>query len=121
MLLGHAVVEAQTSDSYTVFYLTSPNEASTYESDFGNTMSDELRKLRARDIPVRRANNETDWNKLPLFEKYQFFTPGKRISPWEQKTLTPEKGHLLTITQVSSTASWSPFSFCLSSTLVSAP
>ena len=33
-------------------------------------------------IPVRRAKNNSDFDKLPLFEKYQFFTPGKLERVW---------------------------------------
>lgn len=64
------------SKSYSVLYVTSPSESATYEADFSNSVSDELRKLRAREIPVRRAQNDTEKDTRPLFEKYQFFTPG---------------------------------------------
>jgi hypothetical protein len=64
----------QSADSYTFIYLSSPSEP-IYEADFGEPLHVEL-KRRAVSMPVRRAKNETDWNNLPLFEKYQFFTPG---------------------------------------------
>ncbi|KAH7362496.1 BIG/ATPase V1 complex, subunit S1 [Plectosphaerella cucumerina] len=75
-LLRGAIEEAQSSKSYSVLYLTSPGESATYEADFGNSMSDELKRLRARVVPGRRAENGTEKDTRPLFEKYQFFTPG---------------------------------------------
>ncbi|KAH6686676.1 BIG/ATPase V1 complex, subunit S1 [Plectosphaerella plurivora] len=75
-ILGEAIEEAKSSKSYSVLYLTSPGISATYEADFGNSMSDELKRLRAREVPVRRAENGTEKDTRPLFEKYQFFTPG---------------------------------------------
>ncbi|KAM0335720.1 hypothetical protein ACHAQA_000770 [Verticillium albo-atrum] len=63
-------------DSYTVIYLTSPSEQTTYEADFNEPLHEDLKRLRARVAPSPRADNNTAWEKLPLFEKYQFFTPG---------------------------------------------
>jgi hypothetical protein len=42
-------------------------------------MSDELKRLRARVVPGRRAENGTEKDTRPLFEKYQFFTPGSSL------------------------------------------
>ena len=69
MLRGH---------SYTLILLGAPTtaaEPTVYEAEFEETvMMDLKRSVQGR--PSRRADNETEWNKLPLFEKYQFFTPG---------------------------------------------
>ncbi|WYZ38929.1 hypothetical protein EsH8_III_000843 [Colletotrichum jinshuiense] len=65
----------QASDSYTVIYLASPSEP-TYQAEFMEPLHAELKRHEASLQHVRRAKNDTDWNKLPLFEKYVFFTPG---------------------------------------------
>ncbi|KAK0392193.1 hypothetical protein NLU13_1691 [Sarocladium strictum] len=60
-----------------IFFGTPANaaERTVYEPEFEEAvMMDLKRSVQAK--PSRRADNGTDWNKLPLFEKYQFFTPG---------------------------------------------
>ena len=59
----------------TVIFAGTSNEPS-YEPEFEEPVHMEL-KRDMQGQPLRRDNNETDWEKLPLFEKYQFFTPGK--------------------------------------------
>ena len=69
---------------YTVIYLTtplstpiqsSPSEGIVYQSEFQNLEHLDLRReLRIRVPP---ETNATDV--LPLFEKYQFLTPGKPV------------------------------------------
>ncbi|KXH28127.1 ER protein BIG1 [Colletotrichum simmondsii] len=64
------------SDSYTVIYLASPSEP-TYEAEFTTEpLHAELKRHEASLRHVRRADNQTEWSKLPLFEKYVFFSPG---------------------------------------------
>ncbi|KZL82035.1 er protein big1 [Colletotrichum incanum] len=64
------------SDSYTVIYLASPSEP-TYQAEFtGEPLHAELKRHEASLLHARKGKNETDWNKLPLFEKYVFFSPG---------------------------------------------
>jgi hypothetical protein len=60
-----------------VIYLSSPTEP-TYEADFMEPLHLDL-KREARTLNVRKAKNETDFDKLPLFQKYQFFTPGTSL------------------------------------------
>jgi hypothetical protein len=68
------------SDSYTLIFYGVPmhaEEPTVYEPEFEEQVLINL-KRNLEGHPLKRANNETEWNKLPLFEKYQFFTPGKR-------------------------------------------
>lgn len=68
------------SDSYTVIYLASPSEP-TYQAEFtGEPLHAELKRHDASILHARKDKNETEWNKLPLFEKYVFFSPGKYSS-----------------------------------------
>lgn len=62
-------------------------ERTIYEPEFEEAVIMDLKRS-VQGHPSRRADNETDWNKLPLFEKYQFFTPGKLL----QTTVTLDKG-----------------------------
>lgn len=66
--------KAMETDSLTILFLSTPSEP-TYEPDFVGSLHTDLKRS-SRNIPVRRKNDDADWNKLPLFEKYQFFTPG---------------------------------------------
>ena len=53
-----------------------PNEFKAYEPDFGAPVRMDLRRWEeAPEVVAQRKANETD--RRPLFEKYQFFTPGK--------------------------------------------
>ncbi|KAK1968439.1 ER protein BIG1 [Colletotrichum sublineola] len=64
------------SNSYTVIYLASPSEP-TYQAEFaGEPLHAELKRQEASMLHARKDKNETEWNKLPLFEKYVFFSPG---------------------------------------------
>jgi hypothetical protein len=65
---------AATSDSYTILFVSTPAEP-VYEADFSEPLRMDL-KRHVQGSLVRREGNETEWKKLPLFEKYQFFTPG---------------------------------------------
>lgn len=63
------------TNSYTILFMSTPGEPN-YEAEFEDSVQMDFK----RDVQgqtVRRNDNETDWNRLPLFEKYQFFTPGR--------------------------------------------
>lgn len=70
---------------YTVVMFSDPNEFQVYEPEFIESVhKNHLDLRRAVEEPVlagaRRASNTTR-DTRPLFEKYQFFTPGKlRVS-----------------------------------------
>lgn len=64
-------------EDFTVIYLTSPSEQTSYEAEFNEPLHEDLKRLRARVVSAPRADNNTEWEKLGLFDKYQFFTPGR--------------------------------------------
>ncbi|KAI8228469.1 hypothetical protein K4K57_007587 [Colletotrichum sp. SAR 10_99] len=76
-VLGQSLEKLRkTSDSYTVIYLASPSEP-TYQAEFPEEpLHAELKRHEASLLQVRKDKNETKWEKLPLFEKYVFFSPG---------------------------------------------
>lgn len=62
---------------YTVLYFASPHEPPrNYESDYVDSMPMELRRRTDGDV-LERADGADGNSNLPLFAKYQFFTPGK--------------------------------------------
>jgi hypothetical protein len=72
-------------DSFTLIFVGTSDrttEQTVYEPEFEEPLNMELkRNLQAS--PRKPSNNETQWEKLPLFEKYQFFTSGKlAIAAW---------------------------------------
>lgn len=60
--------------SYTIIFLSTPGEPA-YETEFDEPVRMDL-KRHTQGSPVRRRANETERDTRPLFEKYQFFTPG---------------------------------------------
>jgi hypothetical protein len=74
VVLSDDLDEATASDSYTIVFLSTPAEP-VYEAEFTEPLRMDL-KRHAQRSSIERADNRTDWDKLPLFEKYQFFTPG---------------------------------------------
>ncbi|RDA89936.1 hypothetical protein CP533_3301 [Ophiocordyceps camponoti-saundersi (nom. inval.)] len=62
------------SDSYTILFLSSPGEPA-YQAEFVDTIHQDLKRDLEPEL-VRREENNTEWERLPLLEKYQFFTPG---------------------------------------------
>jgi hypothetical protein len=84
------------SSSTLIFYgtRTPAGERTIYEPEFEEAVMMDL-KRNVQGPPSRRADNETEWNKLPLFEKYQFFTPGR--SP---QTITIPHFSSLTVTAI---------------------
>lgn len=76
-----AECEDCTSVDYTFIYLASPHEPPRqYESDYvESTLPEtELRRRQWADQVMGRAEGNST---LPLFVKYQFFTPGKYLRP----------------------------------------
>ncbi|PHH81180.1 hypothetical protein CDD80_13 [Ophiocordyceps camponoti-rufipedis] len=74
MILSDSLEATTKNDDYTILFLPRPGEPA-YEAEFIDPLHQDLR----RDFepePVRRDDNNTAWQRLPLFEKYQFFTPG---------------------------------------------
>ncbi|RCI13564.1 hypothetical protein L249_5477 [Ophiocordyceps polyrhachis-furcata BCC 54312] len=62
------------SDSYTILFLSRPGEPA-YQAEFIDTIHQDLKRDLEPEL-VRREENNTEWDRLPLLEKYQFFTPG---------------------------------------------
>jgi hypothetical protein len=55
-----------------------PNEFKVYQPDFAEPMHMDLKRWSEEsELSARQKSNSTA--KLPLFEKYQFFTPGAFI------------------------------------------
>ncbi|KAK4114568.1 BIG1-domain-containing protein [Canariomyces notabilis] len=64
---------------YTVFMFSDPNEFKAYEPEFIEAVHVDLKRWAEEDEMVaKRKSNST--SNLPLFEKYQFFTPGVFMS-----------------------------------------
>ena len=74
-ILSEKLAAVTADGGYTILFLSSPGEP-TYDADFVEPIQMDL-KRHVRDGSVRRQSNESDWDRLPLFQKYQFFTPGK--------------------------------------------
>ncbi|KAI9158785.1 hypothetical protein HJFPF1_06783 [Paramyrothecium foliicola] len=72
--LGRELDTVTASESYTILFVSTPAEP-VYEAEFDEPLRMDLKRHVQQSV-VRRAGNETEWAKLPLFEKYQFFTPG---------------------------------------------
>lgn len=68
-------------DNYTIIYSTTPvhnfapEEMPSYEADFMELFHMDLKRQSTFDDSV--PENDTIPDPRPLFEKYQFFTPGK--------------------------------------------
>lgn len=66
---------------YTVLYFASPHEPPrNYESEFDHAMPMELRRRMDGGV-LERADGGQGSANLPLFAKYQFFTPGMSFPP----------------------------------------
>ncbi|KAK3378555.1 BIG/ATPase V1 complex, subunit S1 [Podospora didyma] len=62
-------------DDYTVIFFSDPNEFKAYEPDFAEAVHMNLKRQSKSPVLIHsRLGNST--RTLPLFEKYQFFTPG---------------------------------------------
>lgn len=73
-------------ESYTVLYFASPHEPPrSYESEFVDAAPMELRRSLEGAV-LERADGGKSNSTVPLFVKYQFFTPGKllmRVPTWK--------------------------------------
>jgi hypothetical protein len=58
---------------YTLLLFSDPNDGKSYEADFGDAINLDLKRREVLEVVGKRKDNSTS---LPLFEKYQFFTPG---------------------------------------------
>ncbi len=66
---------SELGDSYTVILFSDPNEYQAYEPEFVEPVHMDLKRQSDNSLHLYgRSVNSTD--DLPLFEKYQFFTPG---------------------------------------------
>jgi hypothetical protein len=72
LVLKEGIETVTADDSYTILFQSTPAEPN-YEASFMDINFD-LRR-HAESSSLRRRENGTEHN-LPLFEKYQFFTPG---------------------------------------------
>lgn len=69
-------VKSGGAEGYTVLYFANPHEPPrSYESEFVEAVPMELR--RRMEGSLERAESEKYNSTVPLFVKYQFFTPGK--------------------------------------------
>lgn len=75
-VLAQSLDKATAGDSYTFIFFSTLGEPA-YEPEFEEPVRMEL-KRHVQSAQLQQRDNETDWNKLPLFEKYQFFTPGRK-------------------------------------------
>lgn len=67
---------------YTVLIFSDPNEVKAYEPEFSEPVHMDLKRWSEEpELVARRKSNST--SSLPLFEKYQFFTPGESPSSAE--------------------------------------
>lgn len=80
--LARSLAKTTADSSYIIVVFSTPHEP-TYEPDFVDPVRMDL-KRHVQSAQLQQRDNKTDWDKLPLFEKYQFFTPGM-----EQATSTP--------------------------------
>ncbi|CAM1508501.1 Fc.00g053490.m01.CDS01 [Cosmosporella sp. VM-42] len=73
-ILGQNLEAILSSDSYTFLFIGTPGEP-IYEPEFDEPLRMDL-KRHTQGKPILRRANETVRDTRPLFEKYQFFTPG---------------------------------------------
>ncbi|OTB05806.1 hypothetical protein M426DRAFT_319488 [Hypoxylon sp. CI-4A] len=74
--LGMVLEQFEREGSYTIIYTGGPRKEvpQTYEAEFESSINEELKRSLPLDLVQKRAGNDT--SNLPLFEKYQYFTPG---------------------------------------------
>lgn len=74
LTLAQRLEDTTVGNSYTVVFLSSAGEPA-YEIEFDETVRMDLKRhVRGSPLPRRADDGERDTR--PLFEKYQFFTPG---------------------------------------------
>ncbi|KAG5979865.1 hypothetical protein E4U55_004699 [Claviceps digitariae] len=67
-------LDMASSDSYTILFYATPREP-LYDSEFIQPVHMDIRRG-VDDATLNQRANKTDRDTRPLFEKYQFFTPG---------------------------------------------
>lgn len=67
-------LEMASANSYTILFYATPREP-LYDSDFIEPLHTDLRRSLDGAASMQKANR-TERDTRPLFEKYQFFTPG---------------------------------------------
>ncbi|KAK2071731.1 hypothetical protein P8C59_006135 [Phyllachora maydis] len=67
------LIESMSGD-YTVLFYSDPNDARPYEAEFVEPLHMDLKRRAEEVLDQARTTNST--GNLPLFVKYQFFTPG---------------------------------------------
>ena len=103
-----SILDMLPSSNYTVLYATTahgapePSAEHLMDAEVQNPLHMEMKRDLSSGL-VRRASNQTIVDG-PLFEKYQFFTPGRPPIAWPEISV-------LMISQVSLWASWSDSSF----------
>lgn len=87
-VLGQALEPILSSNSYTILFIGTPGEKN-YQPEFEDPVRMDL-KRHIQNQPIRQEKNETkrERDRRPLFEKYQFFTPGKKNSHRSNGTQT---------------------------------
>lgn len=87
-ILGQALEPILSSGSYTILFIGTPGEKN-YQPEFEDPVRMDL-KRHVQSQPIRQEKNETkpERDTRPLFEKYQFFTPGKANSHRSNRTQT---------------------------------
>lgn len=77
-------------EGYTVMVFSDPAELPPYRSEFDGVATGHVDLKRGLDdefegVVVNRRGNETERDTRGLFEKYQFFTPGKSLQVESEK------------------------------------
>lgn len=112
---GMVVDQYDLAGDYTILYTAGSRteEATGYTPEFHDSIRTELK----RQVQHARKTNNTAFDNLPLFEKYQFFTPGSYFSGHECIPSTV----LIFTSQASSWRSLSSLFSAASCSLVSRP
>ncbi|KAL8363283.1 hypothetical protein RB601_009180 [Gaeumannomyces tritici] len=80
--LGKILDNAQDEGEYTAIYFSNPNKFKPYEAEFGEPVHMELRRQSVPPLVQARAAGGNSTHRpapMGLFQKYQFFTPGKPL------------------------------------------
>lgn len=72
--------EMASANSYTILFYATPREP-LYDSEFIEPLHTDLRRSLDGAASMQKANR-TERDTRPLFEKYQFFTPGITRFSW---------------------------------------
>ncbi|KAM4055942.1 vacuolar ATP synthase subunit s1 (ATP6S1) domain-containing protein [Hirsutella rhossiliensis] len=70
-ILAGSLETTAKDDSYTILFLSAPGEPAQFVESLHTDLKRDVNAMH-----FSRMGNNTRWESLPLFEKYQFFTPG---------------------------------------------